>query len=733
MSTGVKHMIRTLLIVSLVVARSAAQPVPPAGGAGQLSGGPQETGWPRTYAKGEQQVLLYQPQIDDWQNHSKISFRSALAVTAAGRGGPAYGVLAVTADTFVDHNTRTVLMTALNVDVRFPNLSEQEAQPLQALVREVLPHKECLAISLDRVLAYMDPAAATLPAVNLNLDPPPILRSEAPAILVIFAGQPQFKPVQGASLMFAVNTNWDVLLDLQSSQYYLLNGDSWLTAPDVLQGPWIAAPGLPPAFSDLPIDHNWEDLRQHIPGQVATSAPRVFTSTKPEELIVTQGPPEYSPLDGTQLLYVSNPVQPLFMDGADRSYYYLVAGRWFRAASLDGPWSAASAHLPQDFSRIPADSPMGSVLACVPHTQQAKDAILLASIPNQAAIKRESVSVQVTYDGAPEFAGITGTRLEYAMNSPYDVILAEGQYYCCYQGVWFVAPASSGPWVVCASVPAAIYTIPPSCPLYNDTYVRVYSATPDTVVVGYTAGYSGEYVAATGTLMFGAGVVTGTALAAGASWYHSGAAYLSYGCAAAYHYGYGGYFRGAAHYGPYGGAGCYAAYNAESGVFSRGAYRYGPAGAGVVHQAYNPFTNTYRGHAEATNGYQSWGHSAVTRGDEWAASGHVSGAAGSAGWVDTSTGRSAVGAQGAGGGTAVKTSSGDVYAGKDGNVYRKPEDGDWQHWNGGGWQNAERSSPTSANPQFHQQMNNEYAARSRSNELQSRSERFQGGAGRWRR
>ena len=36
---------------------------------------------------------------------------------------------------------------------------------------------------------------------------------------------------------------------------------------------------------------------------------------------------------------------------------------------------------------------------------------------------------------------------------------------------------------------AEIYTIPPDCPVYNVTYVYVYSSTPDVVYVGYTPGY----------------------------------------------------------------------------------------------------------------------------------------------------------------------------------------------------------------------------------------------------
>jgi hypothetical protein len=55
--------------------------------------------------------------------------------------------------------------------------------------------------------------------VEVNLDPPKIFSSTTPAILVMFMGEPQFKPVETnrTDLLFALNTNWDVLYDTPAS------------------------------------------------------------------------------------------------------------------------------------------------------------------------------------------------------------------------------------------------------------------------------------------------------------------------------------------------------------------------------------------------------------------------------------------------------------------------------------------------------------------------------------
>ena len=67
--------------------------------------------------------------------------------------------------------------------------------------------------------------------------------------------------------------------------------------------------------------------------------PAIVVATEPTELIVTQGEPNYVPIDGTQLLYASNTTGHVFKHLGDQQTYVLVTGRWFRAASLAGPWT----------------------------------------------------------------------------------------------------------------------------------------------------------------------------------------------------------------------------------------------------------------------------------------------------------------------------------------------------------------------------------------------------------
>ena len=222
--------------------------------------------------------------------------------------------------------------------------------------------------------------------------------------------------------------------------------------------------------------------------------------------MVTDGEPKYTPLPGNELLYVSNTESDLFLHIDSASYYILLSGRWYNAASLDGPWAfVAPKDLPRAFAAIPASSPKGSVLAHVAGTVEAEDAVLEASIPQTQAIRRDvPVDLKVSYDGEPKFESMEGTTAEYATNTQQSVIQADGNYYCCQDAVWYQSQQPGGPWTICASVPQSIYKIPPSSPVYNVTYVRVYDTTPDTVYYGYTLGYTGCY-ARGGVVVYGSG------------------------------------------------------------------------------------------------------------------------------------------------------------------------------------------------------------------------------------
>jgi hypothetical protein len=659
---------------------------PPADPAGIL---PEDHGWPRAFEASGATVRIHQPQVADWRDFDSIRFYAAVSVDLGARGeAPDFGTILVRADTDVAIEERTVVLSNLEVErLEFRDAPADAQARLRGTVLGALPLDRPVTISLDRLLASMDLSKVRVPQADIDLAPPPIHASESPAVLVVFPGKPRFQPVPDArGLLYAINTNWDCFRDAASDRYLLLDDGAWYESRELATGDWSPARPLPAALGKLPDDGDWSDVRAAVPGRPATKPLRVVVSDTPAELVVTDGPPEFTPIPDSTLMLVSNAENDLLLDASTQTYYLLSAGRWFSAKSLQGPWSAASASLPDAFRALPSDSEAARLLVAVPGTRESAEAAVLASIPQKATVSRGEVSMTVRYEGQPAFRPIEGTTVQYATNSPQVVLLADARYFCCFNGVWFTAPTPTGAWAVASAVPASIYTIPPTSPFYFVTFVKVYDATPDAVVCGYTGGYSGATVAETGVVMFGLGIALGVAIAddLDCCWgWHYRSCYFSYGCGAHWNHGCGGYVCGGFHYGPYGGCGHWASYDPATGRYGRGAFEYGPSGARGYRAAYNPTTGVAAARAGAVTPYAAWSRGVVTNGDRWVSGGRADTRRGEGGFVRGSEGAGAARIDGRfGNGVAVgRTKDGDLYASRDGSVYRRGDDG-WEQVGG---------------------------------------------------
>ena len=367
----------------------------------------------------------------------------------------------------------------------------------------------------------------------------------------------------------------------------------------------------------------------------------------------------------------------------------------------------------------------------MPNTDEARLAVLEASIPRKATVSRDAGDkVNVFFQGEPQFEEIPGTGVQRAVNSYNDILKVGDVYYLCDNAVWYKASTTDGPWLVADEIPAVIYSIPPSSASYHVTHVHVYESDEDTVSTGYTSGYVGLYVGF-GVAMYGSGwyypPYYGYYPYGGYPHYPYYYPYpYSYGGAAWYNPNTGMYGRSASVYGPYGGYGRGASYNPQTGAYARGEAVWDSneiAGRGV---AYNPRTGT----GIATNRYANedggWGESLITHNDKWvetqsewnnnSRSTEFRTSEGGSGQIDrqrsgdtvygtgefqrgdeslsTRSARNEQGAVIAGQtgsgeqGAIGRSTDGDFYAGKDGQVYRRDEDG-WHQNSGDGWNKVE--------------------------------------------
>ena len=463
----------------------------------------QESGWPRTLPLEQGMVTIYPLQVDE-MNDDVIHFRAALAYRETAGSEPVFGAGWFESRVEIDSTNRIVHPTNLKVtETRFPAGTDDVQSELSAVFAQQSPAWN-LDFSLDELQAALKTAEAESKAAqNLNTAPPRIVYRDHPALLISMDGEPVLREIENSPYEAVINTPYPLISD---GKHYYLNAakDVWYRAGKAT-GPYQFE-ASPPADIAAMVkgDEPGAADEQPVEPVTAANAPEIVVSTEPAELIVTEGPAAFVPLVD-DLLVLQNSDDDVFMHVSSQNYYIVLAGRWYHASSLNGPWAFQPADdLPEAFANIPRDSNQADSRVYVAGTEEARDAVLDAQVPQTAAVERGEVDIDVEYDGEPIYEPVDGTDLVYIQNTGSTVIQSDGFYYLVEDGVWYVSSAPNGPWQVSDHRPAQVDTILPTSPVYNVKYVRVYDSTPSLVYVGYTPGYTGSYVYHN-TIFYGSG------------------------------------------------------------------------------------------------------------------------------------------------------------------------------------------------------------------------------------
>lgn len=600
-----------------------------------------DVAWPRE-AKAEDGTVItvYQPQIESWADN-KLSARAAVSVRRPGEQEPGYGVIELAARTEIDKSTDVAMLSELRVTKSsFPGASEADAKRYLATLRGAVTRTSwpVSAQALQANLAVTQ-ARGKQKGVAVKNDPPDILFRNTPSLLVLIDGEPALREAKGApELKRIINTSALILVDSSNTRYLWALG-RWWGWKGTMGSDWVPAEAPPAALEAArkALDGQYDPLEgkdaEGKPRFDPGTSPRIVVATRPTELLQSKGEPEMSPIPGTQLLYMTNSPNDIFMELGAQMYYALISGRWFKAKTLAGPWSYVAPNtLPADFAKIPPEHQMADVLASVPGTPQAQEAAIANQIPQTATVQRDVQPSPVAFDGGePKWKPIEGTALDYAPNTAAPVIrVSTKSYYMVQNGVWFVAAVPAGRWAVAVSVPAVIYTIPPSSPLHYVTYVRVYGSTATTVFVGYTPGYYGTVTTTDGVVVYGTGYYYPAYI--GTYWYPYPPSY-----------GWGWGFT----------VGFYWGFAAGGGWYTPCCWSGG-----------RPPYVSHHNNINVENSYNRWGGKSTSI---------------------TGPGGRNVQATQVGNTTLAKGSGSDnVYAGRDGNVYRRDDAGNWQQYQGRG-------------------------------------------------
>ncbi len=710
--------------------------------------------WPKTADTGGTKYTIYQPRLEKWDGYH-VTARAAVSALPQGAKDPLFGVIDVSAVTETDRLSRVVRFSNVRITkTTFPSAPDKEGV-FQDNLRTILS-TYTFTPSLDRMLAALAVPGVEKKgrAVPVKNEPPRFIFARSATVLIPIDGEPAWRAVRGTPFSRVLNSRALILSDT-TGKVYLHLFDGFLEASS-LSGPWQvwANPAADAAriAADL-AKGNIVDLMEGPPDEENTGrkaslkngVPGIVIGTAPTELVVTEGPPDFAPIDGTSLLYARNTRANLFRNMKDGYTYILDAGRWFKAPGLDGPWQhVAGKDLPPDFARIPDDSPKENVKASVPGTPQAREAVIANEIPHTARVFRGEARFAPEVSGEPVIKPVSGTTLNYVVNSPTPIIMVSPtEWYAVKSGVWFAAPDFQGPWIVATSIPAAVYTIPPSSPIYYVTYVKVYDATPKYVVTGYTPGYMGAIVSTDDVVVYGTGYAYEPYIG-DSTWYGEPVTYgydanptwtpwtgwtmgfdmgCAFGAAIAGSDSYWGYapapYWGAMPYspfagyvrGPYGGAaawgpGGWAAVTGDvyrhwgpTTAESRSSVGYnawtGNGWSDKVGTSYNSVTGRISaGQKASVANVYTGGYAYGERGATYNPSTGVAARAGSVTYGNVDTGKEHTvtyeKATGPGGKSVTEVKSGvtSYYAGPDGNVYKSTGEGWQKYGGGGGWDNV---------------------------------------------
>lgn len=465
-------------------------------GASILSAQTSET-WSREIITPLGKIKVYQPEVETLSENIMES-RSTVVIEKEGQKS-IFGAVWFESSISTDLEERKVTFIDAEITAsQFPKMNEGDIEQIQKFIENDITNWD-LEYSLDELLATIQLDKSKIES-GIKNTPPTILFTTTPTALILINGDPIFQDIENTDFKHVVNTPFLIVQDKSSNLFYLKGGKYWYSSSNLFNG-WQFARQIPASLIDLQKKHT--TAIEDSSSQLITN---FIVRTDPTELLTSNGNPEFAPIKNTGLLYMTNTDNDIILNIESQEYFVLLAGRWFKSSNLNSnDWAFVSPDsLPVDFYNIGTDTPVSNVRAHIPGTKEAKIAVLETQIPQTAEIDRHSVDFEVNYDGKPTFKKIQGTDMLYAINTEKDVLLINGTFYSCDNGIWYESKEANGPWIVSISRPEQVEDIPAEYPIHRVKYVYIFDYTPDFVTVGYYSGYLHSY-AYRGTVFYGSG------------------------------------------------------------------------------------------------------------------------------------------------------------------------------------------------------------------------------------
>ncbi len=188
-----------------------------------------------------------------------------------------------------------------------------------------------------------------------------VFTSQRPAEMILIAGEPEVEAIPTTALNFVRNTSSD-LFQSDDYYYYLVSG-RWFQSKS-LTGDWATVESLPNDFKLIPTDHEKARVRASVPGTeeawlavMEAQIPRkadVSRDAGTNIQISYAGEPQWAPIAGTSRQRAANTSYQVIL--SEKKYYLCYNAIWFVSNSPNGPWDVTD-YIPAEIYQIPPSDP----------------------------------------------------------------------------------------------------------------------------------------------------------------------------------------------------------------------------------------------------------------------------------------------------------------------------------------------------------------------------------------
>ncbi|MEA3478345.1 MAG: hypothetical protein U9R60_09220 [Bacteroidota bacterium] len=198
---------------------------------------------------------------------------------------------------------------------------------------------------------------------------PELIVSTIPAELIMVDGEPEYTPVDQTSLLYVKNTESDIIMDINTQQYYVLLAGRWYTSKTLQDDDWqfVEPKNLPEDFTRIPKESDMANVRSSVPGtdeaktaMLEQTIPQTATVDRATATVEVKfdGNPKFEKVESTSVAYAVNCDKTVLL--IDNVYYCVDDGIWFESSKATGPYEV-SIKRPDEVDEIPPESPVYNV------------------------------------------------------------------------------------------------------------------------------------------------------------------------------------------------------------------------------------------------------------------------------------------------------------------------------------------------------------------------------------